>query len=444
MTQSPILNAPIKPTLIRSTIPVIWGTLLLLGFGLVDTFFVSMLGDRPLAAISFTFPVTFTVISLNIGIGIGAAATVARLVGAGKKEDSKTYGYTAILLGILITVTAVAIIAWFSRFIFFSIGVEDDLWPLVQAYIQPWFLAGVLLSIPMVCNSVLRANGDTNSPSKIMALGGMINVILDPFLIFGVGSFEGLGISGAAWATVVAWLVCSVVALYYVANRRQLVSASHCRWREVFTASRKILSIAAPAAVANMLTPLANGVLMAIVASYGYQAVAAWGVGGRIESIMTVVLLSLSMSLPPMISQNFGAGKMERVNEAFIFAVKFILGFQIVVYGIGLLLSPLISDAFTDDSSVAALIDLYLWIVPLGFGAQGAVILTNSTFNALHKPMMAMLLNVIRLFVLVVPCAFAGSYLLGVAGMFWGVVVAYIMASIVSIICFRRQVSYLP
>ena len=206
-----------------------------------------------------------------------------------------------------------------------------------------------------------------------MALGGFINVVLDPILIFGIGDIEGLGIAGAAVATLISWLICSVVALYII--KKQWITVSNLNCYSLLL-SQKITSIALPACFANMLTPLANGVLMAIIAGYGYQAVAAWGVGGRIESIMTVV--SLSMSLPPVISQNYGAKQYQRVITSHRIAIAFILVWQILIYFVGLIMIPLVTAAFTDDQKVAAALSMYMTIIPIGFGFQGIVILTNS------------------------------------------------------------------
>ena len=100
---------------------------------------------------------------------------------------------------------------------------------------------------------------------------------------------------------------------------------------------------------------------------------------------------------------------------------------------------PLVTAAFTDDPRVASILALYMMVIPIGFGFQGVVILTNSTFNALHKPLWAMALNIIRLFVLVVPFAFVGSKMGNIEGLFVGVVIAYVVAALISVISFYRQ-----
>jgi len=191
-----------------------------------------------------------------------------------------------------------------------------------------------------------------------------------------------------------------------------------------------------------MLTPVAAAVMTAIVASYGESAVAAFGVGSRIESIACLVILSMSMTLPPFISQNFGAGNMHRVDQAYKTSVKFVLVWQILIYVVLLITAPLIADIFAKEKEVADIIILFIWILPLGYGLQGIIILTNSSFNALHKPMAALALSVIRLFVCYVPLAYLGSYFYDLKGLFIGAVIGNILTAMISYRLFSKQFNF--
>jgi Na+-driven multidrug efflux pump len=204
-------------------------------------------------------------------------------------------------------------------------------------------------------------------------------------------------------------------------------------------ASRGVLKIGLPAAGANMLTPIAGGVMTAVVATYGAEAVAAWGVGNRLESIACIVVLALSMSLPPFISQNYGANKLERIREAFNIAAKFVIVWQVLVFIILAASADFIAQAFAEDASVAKDIKIFLYIVPLGYGLQGIIVLVNSSFNAMHKPLSALLLNIMRLFVFYVPIASFGSYLYGLEGLFWGCVIGNVVTSVIAYTWFNQN-----
>lgn len=435
-----MLNGPIHFTLRKMTVPMIYGMIMLMTFGLVDTFFVSLLGTEQLAAISFTFPVTFTLISLNIGLGIGTSAIIGRYLGSGDQSHAKEFATGSLMLAtIMVGVLALLGLVTIEP-VFALLGASEPLMPFIKDYMVVWYFAGVFLALPMVGNSVLRASGDTKTPSIIMAAGGGINAILDPILIFGWGPIPAMGIQGAAVATMIAWGI-GVIWILYLLTKRHLMLPRLLSIQELKFTSGGILKIGLPAAGANMLTPIAGGVLTKIVSGYGAAAVAAWGVGNRLESIASIVVLALSMSLPPFISQNFGAERLKRVSDAYNIAIRFVLIWQLGIFVVMWLLSPFIAAAFTQDPEVAKLIQLFLLIVPLGYGLQGIVILTNSSFNAMHKPMSALILSVIRLFVFLVPISLLGSLLYDIEGIFWGSVVANLLMGTLSFFWFKRQLN---
>lgn len=438
---SDLLEEDIGVTLKRMTIPMILGMVMMMSFGLIDTFFVSLLGTDPLAAISFTFPVTFTVISLNIGLGIGTSAIIGKLQGSKQITKSQHYATGSLMLSVLL-VGALAVIGLFTiEPVFELLNATDNLMPYISDYMGLWYLSSIFLAMPMVGNSVLRACGDTRTPSIVMAAGGGLNALLDPIFIFGFGPIPAMGIKGAALATFIAWIVGALWILYILAVRRKLMLPRLLTLTELRDSSREILKIGLPAAGANMLTPIAGGVMTAVVASYGAEAVAAWGVGNRMESIASIVVLALSMTLPPFISQNVGAGQIERVKKAYSLTLKFVLVWQFIIFLAMWGLSSWIAVVFANEVEVSVLIQLFLMIVPLGYGMQGIIILTNSSLNAMHRPMTALLLSVIRLFVFFVPISIAGSFLFELKGLFAGTVIANIAMACVSFIVFKRAVA---
>ena len=443
ISSNPMLEQPIGSQLKKLTLPMIYGMVLLMTFGLVDTFFVSLLGTDELAAISFTFPVTFTVISLNIGLGIGTSAVIGKLLGAQRQSEAQLTAVAA-LLSVFVMVGCLCALGYVSISpIFTLLGAEPKLLPLVRDYMSIWYLAGVFLAIPMVGNSVLRAAGDTKTPSMIMAAGGAINALLDPLLIFGWGPVPAFGIKGAAIATAIAWAT-GVVWILVLLLKRNLMVARWLSWHEYQVHAKEVLRIGIPAAGANMLTPVATGIVTAIIATFGATAVAAWGVGGRLESIASIVMLALSMSLPPMLSQNLGAGRIDRVAEAYRVALKFVLGFQLLVFVVLFVTAPWIALAFAREPDVTALITLFLMVVPLGYGVQGVIVLTNSALNAIHQPMKALALNALRLFMFFVPFAYIGSIYYQLSGVFWGIVIANASMAVISYRVFQQAIQQLP
>ncbi|WMO14583.1 MATE family efflux transporter [Pseudoalteromonas piscicida] len=435
-----ILFGDIGATLKRMTIPMIFGMITLMMFNLVDTFFISMLGTEPLAAISFTFPVTFTVISLAIGLGIGTSAVIAKALGSNLLDEAKFDAAVAIIIS-AIFVSLLSILGFiFVDEIFILLGAGEAVMPFIHDYMSVWFIGSILLITPMIGNSVLRASGDTKTPSLVMGLGGLVNAVLDPILIFGFGPIDAMGVKGAAVASVLSWSLGVTIILYLLIVKKRLISLS-AKYTSFTNAAKKILTIGLPAAGANMLTPLAMAVMTALIASYGPEAVAAFGVGSRIESIASLVVLALSMTLPPFISQNFGAKHYQRVSDAYTQTLKFVLGFQFAVYLLLVLSAYYISHTFGNEPAVVETIQLFIYIMPLGYGLQGVIILTNSSFNALHKPMNALILSVIRLFIFYVPIAYIGSQLAGLPGLFAGAALGNLFTAAIAYNWFKKVIN---
>lgn len=430
--QHSLVDDPIPATLKRMTGPMIIGMLMMFSFNLIDTLFISMLGTEPLSAISFTFPVTFMILSLAIGLGIGTSAVVAKYLGCCEHEKAKqastVTNYTSILLALILSLIGYI----FMDEIFLMMGAREALLPQIRDYMEVWLPASALLVGMTTANSVLRACGDTKTPSIVMAASGVVNAILDPILIFGFGPIPALGIQGAAIATLISWIVAFFYLFYYLTKKLQLVYTGIPSLSIFISSSREMLRIGIPASGANMMTPLAAGIMTAIAASYGESTVAAFGVGSRIESIACLLVLALSSTLPPFISQNLGAGRMDRIMESYRLTMKFILVWQMIVYVVMGVLAWVIAAVFTEDEAVAEAIRLFIWILPLGYGLQGVVILTNSAFNALHKPMMALYLSIARFFVFYVPLAWIGSMLFGLAGFYGGALLGNVIMAALS------------
>lgn len=433
-----LVTAPIQASLIRMTIPMILGMIMMFSFNLVDSFFIGLLGTEPLAALTFILPVSFTIMSLAIGLGIGASAVVAKYLGRGEYEKASQASSVICYVAALLASSIVGVCWWFMEPLFMLIGASDSHMPFIRDYMGIWFPGSLLLVTIMTANSVLRARGDTKTPSLLMAAAGLLNAILDPLLIFGIGPFPEMGIKGAALATVIAWGIGFVYLAYLLIIKRQLISPRIPPRKVLFSSSREMLRIGGPAAVANMATPLAAFFMTGIVASYGDAVTAAYGVGVRLETMATVIVLAMSSTLPPLISQNFGAERMDRVEHAYMLSIRFIMLFQLGVYALLAVLAHPIALLFSQEEAVIQSIKLFIWIMPLGYGLQGVIILTNSSLNALHQPGTALKLSVVRFFLFYVPLAWAGSEIAGLQGFFFGAVLGNLFMAAFSWQAFNR------
>ncbi|MGN4981978.1 MATE family efflux transporter [Aeromonas dhakensis] len=425
---NPLLTAPMTSVLLRMTGPMILGIVAILAFNLVDTFFIGMLGTQALAAISFTFPVTFVVTSLAMGLGAGLSAVMGHALGQGKHEEAARVTTDNLFLAVLL-VTLIAVAGALTIHpLFRLLGASDALIALIYDYMLIWYLTVPMLVLPMVGNAAIRATGDTKTPSLVMTVAGLVNGVLDPLLIFGIGPFPEWGIRGAAIATSLSWLMAMLVSLYILRHREGLL-----RWRlsprpQLLAHWRALLHVAVPASFTNMLNPLANAVLMTIFAGLGTEVVAAYGAASRVEALLLIVMMALSSVLAPFISQNCGAGNPARAKAALQLCMRFALLFQLAVYALTWLLAPFIADLFSDHPQVVRLIVLYLHLVPIGYGFQGMVMLLASALNGVRASSISFLFNGLRLFVFLLPGAWLGAKLGGEQGIYLGILLANLAA----------------
>ncbi|MGD8118192.1 MATE family efflux transporter [Vibrio sp. Hep-1b-8] len=420
-----LLTGSIPLVLRQMTVPMTFGMIAILMFNLVDTFFISLLGTQALAAISYTFPVTFAVNCITMGIGIGLSTSIGRLLGQGQAQDAARFSTHGLILAVTLVVLASAMGFFSIEPLFLALGAKTDLLPLIKQYMQIWYLTIPLLVIPMAGNSAIRATGDTKTPAKIMMLAGFINGLLDPLLIFGYGPFPELGIQGAAIASAFSWLGALIGSLYVLAKREKLLALPN--FDSLLKDWQQILKIGTPAALSNALTPISGAILMMMLSSHGTAAVAAYGAAQRVESILILVLMALTSALTPFIAQNMGANNPTRSFAGLFLSMRFSIVFQLGIFIMMVPLSIPIAALFSQEVAVKDLLWHYLLVVPFSYGFQGIMMMLVSGLNALHQPMRAFQWSFMRLFLFTLPCAWLGGQWYGIEGLFVGIALGNIV-----------------
>ncbi len=430
-----LTQGDISPLLYRLTTPMVLGIMAMFLFNLVDTYFISLLGTQPLAAISFTFPVTMLVMNIAIGLSIATGAVVSRSLGQKDHKLAKQWIGSSVYLSIFISVCLAVLGIVIQKPVFEILGASPELIPFIASYMNWWFSGSVFLVVLIVINASIRATGNTKLPSLVMLFSAVLNGILDPLLIFGLGPFPELGIEGAAIATFIAWVIAFLIILR-VLIRQDLITFQPSA--QIRTQWKKLMSLGIPAALTNMLGPLANGILVAWVAKYGTVAVAAYGVGSRLEPLALIVIMAFTASLPPFVGQNHGAGQHQRIEDAVIKSIQFIFVWQILIYILLCLFANPISQLFSDDPSVREIIKTFLYIVPMSYAGLGISLISTATINSLHKPRISLAINALRLFILYIPLAWLGNHWWGLTGLFWGCAIANLLLGLLVMGAFQK------
>ncbi len=416
----------------KMAVPMAYGLLAVLGFSLVDTYFVSLLGTQALAAISFTFPVTFFVSALAMGLGTGLSACLARLLGQGQHQDAARLTSDGLLLA-LTTILTVAIIGINSiEPLFKVLGATESLMVYIQDYMFYWYIAIPFLVIPMVGNAAIRATGDTKTPSRVMIIAGFMNGILDPLLIFGIGPFPELGVKGAAIASGLSWLITFAVAIYLLRYREQLLLLTKPSLGNMLKNWRKITAIGLPASLTNMLSPVNNAFVMWQLATFSTTAVAAYGAGTRLEAILLIGMIAVSSMLSPFIAQNSSANNPQRCLTAIKLAIRYSLISQLSIYLLIALAAPYIATLFSDDVAVISHLSLYLYIIPATFAMQGIMMAVASSLNGFNRPISALSLSLSRS-LLIITLSSLGAHYCGEKGIFFGIASANVLVGLLAL-----------
>ena len=211
-------------------------------------------------------------------------------------------------------------------------------------------------------------------------------------------------------------------------------------FEELKSSWRDILHVGIPAAATNAIIPIALGVITAMLAKYGPEVVAGFGVASRIESLTLVMFYALSAVIGPFVGQNVSAGKAERIYAALRHCSVFCLGFGVIVAVVLAASSRFLPALFSQNPAVTEVATLFLWIAPISYGAYGMVMVMNAAFNGMGKPMPAVYISVGRMAVLYVPLAFLGQWLAGIPGIFVAYSIANIATAVVAYVWARRSV----
>jgi len=417
-----ILTGPIGPVLMHMTIPMIIGISVMILYQVINTFFVSLMGTEALTAISFTFPVVHTMTNFGVGFGIGVSVILAKSIGGGDRSRAKMItSYTVwlvLVLGLLLAVLGIATVNPLFRYL----GAGEDTLVLIHKYVDVWYLGSGLMVFQIISNGILRATGDTRLPSILMMISAVLNAVLDPILIFGPGPFPALGIRGAAIGTLIAWTFASASAFWFLLKREQLLDFNLPDPRKLLNFWLELIRMSLPISGANMLIPVAGVIMTGFVARYGEHAVAGFGIGSRIEAVAMIVCIAMTSALSPYMAQNLGAGQYQRARTALKLALRFALLFEFGLYPVLAVTAPWLTMIFSKDPLVQQVGTQFLWIMPLGFGFYGMVIIINTGFNAAHQSHKTLIASLVRLFLCYVPAAWLGGLLFGIPGLFAGAV----------------------
>lgn len=425
-----LTEGPIKQHLVRLSVPMTWGILVMVSFQLIDTFYISLLGTRELAAISFTFPVTMAIFSITMGFTIAMSSVLSRLIGAGNPDLTRRVTTHGLMLVFIVSGSVGLLGYHFQDTVFILLGAGEEMRPLIHDYMTPWFAGMVFVSLPMVGNAAIRAAGDARVPAMIMTMAALLNVILAPMMIFGLAGFPRMEMEGAACATVFANMIAMCAGLYVIHFRKKMTDLSFLyRLKDFGDSARRVLFIALPVGLTQAILPVLGAFIVSLLADEGHAAVAAFGIVTRVEAFAFIILMGVAVGMGPIIGQNFGAGKFDRVRETISRAIRFSIVWSMLVALVLGIFGKWIAGAFSAEEDVIRYATLFFWIVPFSYVFSNLLRGWGSAFNAMGMPRQSFVMIVVGTLCMV-PAVYAGHEIGGVPGLFIAIAAVNVITGI--------------
>lgn len=391
------------------------GLLAMFGVEMVDMYFLTLLGEQELAAaVGFSGTLLFFLVAVSIGLMIAIGALVARAEGARQRHVAGRFCTSGILFNFLVS-ASISVVVWFNlEALLQMLGASGKTLEYALSYSRILLPNTPVLMVGMACASMIRAIGDARRSMWATVLGSLVNAILDPLFIFTFG----WGLEGAALASVVArWVVLFLAVYYLIGIHRLPVRISLA---EFLADIKPIMTIATPAVLTNLATPIGGSFVLITMARFGDSAVAGAAIMGRITPVAFCAVFALSGAVGPIIGQNAGAGRYDRVRSTLASAMLFNLVYVILLWAVLWLCSDLILRAFSASELAAELISFYTHFLAGAFVFNGMLFTANATFNNLHRPHWAMMFNFGRALLGTIPAVYFGARWFGAKGVLAG------------------------
>ena len=396
-----ILRGNLKKTILTLALPIMLGNAIQTIYQVVDLFWVSRLadGDNAVAAINFVWPIIFVTIAFGIGINIAGTSIISQFTGLNREREARQVAGQLLSFSFVFSLTLGLLGFFWGRNLLMLTGAEGAMLELSWQFLKIIFAGMPTMFVFFAFQSIKQGQGDTLTPMILAGSSVVLNIILDPIFMFTLN----MGISGAAWATVVSRALASFAGLYliFATDNGLRVLPADLPFR--LKILKKIVRVGLPAALGNSVEGLGFMVLNIFVLSFGSLTVAAFGIGNKINSLVLMPAMGIGMALAAIVGQNLGADQIDRATRAVIEAIKMAVLILAVGGGTLFFLAPLVVGIFTSDPVVLEQGIYYLRLISLSIPLMGIFQPFVGAFQGSGHTVTAMLITTGRLWGLRIP-----------------------------------------
>jgi len=435
--------APLGKLLLSLSLPSVAATVSVSLYNIVDTFWVARLGHEAIAALTIVFPYQILVIAVTVGTGIGIGALVSRRFGEGNIEATNHAAgqvfFLSVFWGLIFMMAAV----FFSKSILTTFGATPDIMEYGTQYLVITAYGIPQIFFALVVSNLIRGSGDAIKPMIILLAASILNIILDPFMILGIGPFPEMGIRGAALATVIAQSLGAVISLYYLMAHKTTYRIRVSHLIPNSSILRDIYRVGTPSTILQLTESLCFVLFNNVVSAFGSIAIAAVGIIIRIADLAFMPIIGVSNGLLPIVGFNFGARNFKRLWRAVKLSSVSLMWMLGVVTIFIEILAPQIIGIFSDDPELLEVTIPAMRIMLSTMFLIGPTIMFITTFQGLSKGTEALILSLVRQFIFFIPLLYFFRHILGLHGVWLSLPVSDALSFIVAFLFlyleYRRQ-----
>jgi putative MATE family efflux protein len=441
MKKVDLTKAPIGKSLLILSVPIIFANILHMAYTLIDTFWVGRLGANAVAAVSMSFPILFLMLSLGMGLGIAGTILVAQY--KGKNDLKKVDHVSAQMFLMMFFVSLVLSVAGFyaSGPILRLMGADPAFLGQATSYLQVLFVGMIFMFMYFVFGALMRGVGDVITPMVIMLITVILNAILDPIFIMGWWGIPAYGVSGAAIVTIMTEGLAGVVGLLMLFTNKYGIRLKIKDFKPDFKLMYKMFRLGLPSSIEQSVRAIALSLMFYLVARFGTQIVAAYGIGTRILSFAIIPSVGIATATSTLVGQNMGAGQINRaekvawLSSGIGFGVLTIFGILTFFYA-----KNLSGFFLPGEPTVIAEAVTMLKIISLTFGFMSVQQVLTGALKGAGDTFVSMMLTIITTVIILFPLAFvlSGFTPLKQNGIWWTYPITYILGTIITLIWFIR------
>ena len=391
-----ILTDDVKILIRKLAIPASVGTLFQTLYNIVDTFFAGKISPEALSALAKSFPIYFILIASSIGITVAGTSLIGNSIGEKNQKKASTYFSQLIIFSLILTLFITYIGLAYSDNVFMLMGSSDEVKNLGLDYTNIIFYGSFLFIVVVALNSLLHAEGDTKTYRNALIIAFLLNIFLNPILIFGFWFIPAFGMKGIGIATLIAQLVSLIIIFNKVLKSKLIKDLIINKFIPKIYYFKNIFFQSMPIIISICGYSVASAIVFKYAGLSGEYAAAGYGAGTRIEQVVLLPILGINTAIITIIAQNFGAKNILRIKQTYITAIKYAFIIMIISSLFVYLLAEIITGLFSNDLNVIEFGKLYLQISAFVLPAYPIFFLSNGFFMALKKSENALVANIFR------------------------------------------------